>query len=75
MRLSISGTRNGGNMSDLDAKRRTTADVIVHEAFVIIEAAQWHKKQSRAKELALIAKSLWTITQKLVTLRRLYAED
>jgi hypothetical protein len=75
MRLSTSGTRNGGNMSDLESRRRTAADVIVHEAFVIIEAAQWHKKRPRTKELVLIAKSLWTITQKLVTLRRLYAED
>ena len=58
-------------MSEIDEVRRTASDVIIHEALSIVEHAQWHRHKPRGKELLLIGKSVWTITQKLVTLWRI----
>jgi hypothetical protein len=58
-------------MSELTTKRRTLCEEIVHEAFRIVEAIQWHKGQPRMAEIYTVGVCLWKITAKLTTLRRI----
>lgn len=47
---------------------------IVHEAFLIVEAAQRYKHHKEFSQLVLIGKCLYAITQILVGLRRRNAQ-